>query len=594
MSAAAPSAVRPWQAASIPPAYAAPSASPVAGAPSGLTATTIDTGSVRLAWADGVSNETLYEVQRAPYAASACGTFSTVGAISRDSTGYVASGLVVSTEYCFRVRASNNYGGGSVTAWSNVAVGRTSDPPPPYTCAPVAYEWVAPAVTTPLAMSDDSVAEVALPTGFSFALYGSAVTSVGISSNGFLRAGQVGGSFYTNGSIPDAAEPNGLIAPAWDDWNPAAGGQVVHGVTGTAGSRRFVVSWIGVPHYSPTTSPVTFQAVLEEGTGAIRFAYADMVTGSSLYDGGASATAGVESPDGSWGTLISANSRTLTDGKAFRCSTASGVPPAIAATTYADGTRGTAYAAATSATGGNEPYAWSLDSGSLPGGLTLDPTSGTIRGTPTTKQSASFVLRVTGADGGTSTRAATIAIFDPLSISTTSLPAGSTGSAYSAAIAGAGGNGAYTWVFEWSGGTTPDGISTTSGTTSATVRGTPTTAGSFPVRVKVADAGGRTATRDLTLSIPWVKRSPGNATKLARGATAATLAWWPLAGASAYRYCHRTTTGCTAWVAAGTSTTASLTGLALGTTYYWQVQASVGGTWVGANGTTYWRFQTVR
>jgi hypothetical protein len=45
---------------------------------------------------------------------------------------------------------------------------------------------------------------------------------------------------------------------------------------------------------------------------------------------------------------------------------------------------------------------------------------------------------------------------------------------------------------------------------------------------------------------------------------------------------------------AGTATTAALTGLALGTTYYWQVQASVGGTWVGANGTTYWRFQTVR
>jgi hypothetical protein len=34
--------------------------------------------------------------------------------------------------------------------------------------------------------------------------------------------------------------------------------------------------------------------------------------------------------------------------------------------------------------------------------------------------------------------------------------------------------------------------------------------------------------------------------------------------------------------------------LTRGKTYYWQAQALVAGTWVSANGGTYWRFTTAR
>ena len=56
------------------------------------------------------------------------------------------------------------------------------------------------------------------------------------------------------------------------------------------------------------------------------------------------------------------------------------------------GTVGTAYADTFTASGGTLPYTWSVNS--LPANLTLNPTTGTISGTPTTAGSFSFTVRV--------------------------------------------------------------------------------------------------------------------------------------------------------------------------------------------------------
>ena len=48
-----------------------------------------------------------------------------------------------------------------------------------------------------------------------------------------------------------------------------------------------------------------------------------------------------------------------------------------------DGTVGQAYSAMLGATGGTTPYSWSITSGTLPGGLALNASTGTISGTPT-------------------------------------------------------------------------------------------------------------------------------------------------------------------------------------------------------------------
>ncbi len=56
-------------------------------------------------------------------------------------------------------------------------------------------------------------------------------------------------------------------------------------------------------------------------------------------------------------------------------------------------TVGSPYSATLTATGGLPPYTWSIISGSLPPGLSLD-TSGNITGTPTTPGTYNFTVQV--------------------------------------------------------------------------------------------------------------------------------------------------------------------------------------------------------
>src|SRR5207302_6466795 len=55
----------------------------------------------------------------------------------------------------------------------------------------------------------------------------------------------------------------------------------------------------------------------------------------------------------------------------------------ITTTSLPNGQVNTAYSTTLAATGGTTPYTWSLTSGTLPSGLTLNATSGAITGTPT-------------------------------------------------------------------------------------------------------------------------------------------------------------------------------------------------------------------
>ncbi len=72
---------------------------------------------------------------------------------------------------------------------------------------------------------------------------------------------------------------------------------------------------------------------------------------------------------------------------------------------------GIAYNAPLAATGGATPYNWSVAAGSaLPAGLSLDPATGAIAGTPTTVGTTTFTARVTDALGTVVTREFTIAV----------------------------------------------------------------------------------------------------------------------------------------------------------------------------------------
>ena len=103
---------------------------------------------------------------------------------------------------------------------------------------------------------------------------------------------------------------------------------------------------------------------------------------------------------------------------------------------------------------------------------------------------------LTGCGSGSSTPAAT----SP-SISTTTVPDGTTGTAYTTSITATGGTAPYTWSL--SSGTLPAGLALgTSTTSSETIAGTPTSAqqgASFTVQVK--DSAAKTATKAFTMNV---------------------------------------------------------------------------------------------
>ena len=81
------------------------------------------------------------------------------------------------------------------------------------------------------------------------------------------------------------------------------------------------------------------------------------------------------------------------------------VPLSITTASLPNSTANVAYSAALEATGGIAPYGWSVASGSLPPGLTLNASSGAIAGTPTATGTFNFTAQVT--DSGTPAQTAT-------------------------------------------------------------------------------------------------------------------------------------------------------------------------------------------
>jgi subtilisin family serine protease len=285
----------------------------VSGPPVDLVATATSTSTVDLVWnGAGVNHENSYEVERST---DACSTFEHAGLTVADAAGFTVEGLEPSTEYCFRVRATNRLP--SASAWSISNPATTFDPPPPYVCEASADTWQDIGSAPSLNLGDDDQATVNL--GFEFPFYGTPFNSIEVVSNGLIKFGSGSATTFQNVAIPTGTAPNGFMAPLWDDLNPAAGGAVRAQSTGSAPNRLFVVTWDGVPHFNVSGSAVTMQVQLEEATGEAVFAYQDVIFGMPTYDYGESATVGIEDGDGAWGTEISYEQPNISAPSAYRC-----------------------------------------------------------------------------------------------------------------------------------------------------------------------------------------------------------------------------------------------------------------------------------
>ena len=158
-------------------------------------------------------------------------------------------------------------------------------------------------------------------------------------------------------------------------------------------------------------------------------------------------------------------------------------------------------------TGGAAPYTWSVASGQLPPGLTLqtfsDPrdANNELVGTPTTAGTYTFTMRVTDYQGDQATQQFTATINPPLQITGT-MPAGTVGVAYSQDLIAQGGVPPYTWSI-FANDPLPPGLSlgTTAPDFNNVLTGTPTQAGTFSFTIQVTDSAGYSTTGTVTITI---------------------------------------------------------------------------------------------
>jgi hypothetical protein len=96
------------------------------GAPTALTATTVSSSRIDLAWIDTATDEQGFRVERAPDLGGAPGVFAQIASVGVNVRAYSSSGLAKGTRYWYRVRAYNAIGS---SAYSNEANATTLGPP---------------------------------------------------------------------------------------------------------------------------------------------------------------------------------------------------------------------------------------------------------------------------------------------------------------------------------------------------------------------------------------------------------------------------------------------------------------------------------
>jgi hypothetical protein len=89
-------------------------------APANLAATAVSSSQINLSWADTSSNEEGFRIEISTNGGKSWSLLTTVGA---NTTAHSVTGLTASTQYAFRVKATNSVLGDS--AYSNVAKART-------------------------------------------------------------------------------------------------------------------------------------------------------------------------------------------------------------------------------------------------------------------------------------------------------------------------------------------------------------------------------------------------------------------------------------------------------------------------------------
>ena len=186
-------------------------------------------------------------------------------------------------------------------------------------------------------------------------------------------------------------------------------------------------------------------------------------------------------------------------------------PPSISSPSSVIGMQGTPFNFPITVTGGTPPFAWSIASGTLPAGLSLNPTTGAVSGTPSALGDFPVTFKVTDVQSRSTQKPITITVsLPPLTIATSAIPDGRQGSAFSYQMNAAGGKPPYRWAV--STGALPTGLALAE--TTGVISGTPSAVGNFSFTIDVTDADSRITRKALSIEVTPAPLSIGAATSI--------------------------------------------------------------------------------
>jgi hypothetical protein len=244
-----------------------------------------------------------------------------------------------------------------------------------------------------------------------------------------------------------------------------------------------------------TAYSVTFTS--PNASGAVTWAIvAGALPGGITLNTGTGVLSGTPSQLGSFTFTVGGTVGTSQSGqRSYTMSVAQGLT--INPSSLPEGVSGTAYSQTLTAASNVGAVAWSISSGTLPPGLTLNSTTGVISGTPGTANAYTFTVRANDTAGQQTEQIYTLNIVNPLTIIPITLPNGTATIPYSRTLTLTSAQGTVTWSILT--GLLPNGLSLNA--SSGVLSGTPTTAGPYTFTVRAIDGNGNVATRDYTLTI---------------------------------------------------------------------------------------------
>ncbi len=323
----------------------------------------------------------------------------------------------------------------------------------------------------------------------------------------------------SSSSSSESSSSNSMLDIIWSSSNPTVATIDANGlatgltpgitiisatIDGISSSTTLTVGTCTSPTItSPSTLPDGLVGTLYSttltatGTGPIAFSLLSGTLPPGLSLSSSGTINGTPTVAGTFNFTIQAVNGCGTNTQFFSISvTATCVPPTITSSSpLPDGLVGTLYSTTLTATG-TAPIAFSLASGTLPPGLSIN-SSGTISGTPTVAGTFNFTIQALNACGNNTqlfSITVTATCVPPTITSSSPLPDGLVGTLYSTTLTA---TGTGPIAFSLLSGTLPPGLSLSS---SGTISGTPTVAGTFNFTIQAVN-GCNTVNKNFSLTI---------------------------------------------------------------------------------------------